>query len=586
MKSIVNYILLFKYKRLSDNQFVYILSIVIGIVAGIIAVSMKNLVHYLHSFISDHSLHGHLKGITPVIGILITVLIAKYILKVNTGHGIPKVLYAISRKNGALGKKSIISSSLFSVLTVGFGGSAGLEGPSASVGAAIGSKLSRIFHLEFTQVQILIGCGSSAAIAAIFNTPIAAILFSLEILMLDLTIISIIPLLLSSVTGLVVSYFLLGQETIYQLPDSINFNIAQIPIFIILGIIAGLNAAFFSKIYIVVEKIFENIHSIFLRVAIGGILLYILYFFFPASWGEGYEIINMSIENNTSFIDSEHFAYGVESKWGIILLILIIIFVKIIATNITFGMGGVGGIFAPSLFIGATTGLVGTHILYALGFTDIQISVVVLVAMSGFMTGILHAPLTGIFLIAELTNGYEIMVPLIITSVIAYLISKKLTKHSVYTFELAKRNELLTHNKNKSILAKIDLASMLENDFQILHPDDNLFTLVEKIQKTKRNVFPVTDNDNYLVGVFTLDDAKQYIFNLDKHIDMQVREIMYPPRTVISLHEKTEAIVKKIHATGRYNIPVLDNGKYAGFISRANIFSKYQKEIERVSNTE
>lgn len=586
MRKVLTRIQVFRHKYLTNSQFIYLLAILIGLLAGVLAVVMKNLVHFFHQILDHYDVSGILKGVTPIFGVVLTVFIAYRILNVKLGHGIPKVLYAISRKNGALGRKSILTSSLFSVLTVGAGGSAGLEGPSAAAGAAIGSKLSRSFHLEFNQVLILIGCGSSAAIAAIFNTPIAAILFSLEILMLDLTISSIIPLLISSVTGITISYFFLGQETIYNLSlNNIHFHISHIPVFVILGIIAGLNASVFSKIYLFTEAVFEKVKSPYIRVLTGGILLYILYFFFPATWGEGYEIINMCIENDTSFLYANSFFANFQGQWAIIILLFLIIFIKTFTTNITFGMGGVGGIFAPSLYIGAITGLLASYILQTLGY-NVQVSIIVLVAMSGFMTGILHAPLTGIFLIAETTKSYELMVPLIITSVIAYLISKKLIKHSVYTFELAKRNELFTHDKNKSVLAKIDLLSILEKDFKTLSPSDSLIELIEKIKKTKRNVFPVTDKENFLLGVLTLEDAKQYIFNIEDHKDMTVKDIMYPPSTFVSINESTENIVKKIHTSGRYNIPVLRQGKYLGFVSRARIFSMYQKEIEKVSNEE
>ncbi|MBK8808227.1 MAG: chloride channel protein [Bacteroidales bacterium] len=512
IKSIINRILYFKQKYLTDKQFVFILSIVTGLIAGLLAVSMKNLVHYLQYLIFNYDFQKLTLSVTPIIGIIITIILAKRVFKVKTGHGIPKVLYAISRKNGALGRKSLLSSGLLSVITVGFGGSAGLEGPSASAGATIGSLTGRSFQLEFKQLIILIGCGSSAAIAAIFNTPIAAILFSLEILMLDLTISSIIPLLISSITGLAVSYFFLGRAAIYSLPGLLDYNMNQIPIFIILGIIAGLNAAIFSKIYLSTERIFKNFGSIYKRIIIGGIILFGLFYFFPATWGEGYEIINRCIANDSGFINDTFIFTDYYREIQLIVLLFLTFIIKTLVTNITFGIGGVGGIFAPSLFLGAVTGLMASRILILLGFTEIHTAVIVLVAMSGFMTGILHAPLTGIFLVVEITNGHGLIVPLIITSIIAYLISKKIIKHSVYNFELAERNLLFTHDKNRSILAKIDLRAIIEKDFQTLLPDDTILMLIEKIKKTKRNVFPVVDSENFLIGIITLEDAKKYIF--------------------------------------------------------------------------
>jgi len=584
MAKISKKIMMWRYKHFDDSQFIILLSAAVGVVAGILAVIMKNTVHWVsHAVHGIESVHEVLYYFTPVVGISLTAIIAKYVLNVNTGHGIPKVLFAISRKNAALSKKNIITSSLFSVLTVGFGGSAGLEGPSASAGAAIGSKIGRILHMEYKQLIVLIGCGSSAAIGAIFNTPIAAILFSLEVLMLDLSVLSIVPLLISSVSGVVVAYFFLGQETIYEFSGDPIFHFSQVPIYVVLGVLASLNAVFFSKMYLFLEHLFEKFPTAPLRIGVGGALLFCLYYLFPSLYGEGYHVINQCIGNDLSFVSSGGLFTGISNHYTILLLLFCIIIFKTVATNVTFGMGGVGGIFAPSLFIGAVTGLFSTYVLKLLGFSDLPVATIVLVAMAGFMTSILHAPLTSIFLIAEVTKSYELIVPLIITSVISYLISKKLMSHSVYTIELARRNELLTHNKNKSVLAKINLKRMLETDFEKIMPDFDIQQLIVAVKRSRRNVFPVVNAHDAMVGVLTLEDIKEYIFDPNEYPDLKIRDIMYPPATFVSVEDTIDRIAKKIQTTGRYNIPVLDNGKYLGFVSRAKLFSEYQREIEKIS---
>ncbi len=565
----------------------YVLSIIIGIVAGLLAVLMKNTVHLLgKAVLGAKMFDGMLLYLSPIVGISLTVLIARRFLKIQTGHGIPKVLFAISRKDASLSKKNVVSSVLFSVLTVGFGGSAGLEGPSASAGAAIGSVVGRSVGLKYKQLVVLLGCGSTAAIAAIFNTPIAAILFSIEILMLDLSIISIIPLLIASVTGLAVSYIFLEEATIYHYTGETFFAASHIPVYIILGVLASLNAVFFSKVYLGTEELFERIKKPWQRIAIGGSILFGLFFLFPSLYGEGYMFINRCVAGDFSFVTDSPLFHTVTNPQYIALLLLGIVFFKTIATNVTFGMGGVGGIFAPSLFIGAVTGLFSVYVLRMIGYADLPVAAVVLVSMAGFMTGILHAPLTSIFLIAEITRGYDLMAPLIITSVISFLISRKIMGNSVYTYELAKRNELMTHNKNKSVLDKINLQEILETDFICLHPGQSIYDIIAAVCSSPRNVFPVIDEKEAMVGVFTLEDAKKYIFSVEVNAHLLVSDIMYQPSSFVTVNDSIEHIARKMHASGRYNIPVLDNGRYLGFISRARLFSKYQHELERISMDE
>ena len=584
MEKLTRLLLFLRYKYLKGNEFMYLLSVVTGLAAGLVAVLMKNTVHLVSTMVQGAKVFdGLLLYLSPIVGIGLTVFIARRIMNVQTSHGIPKVLFAISRKDGALSKKNILTASLFSVLTVGFGGSAGLEGPSASAGAAVGSKIGRSVGLKYKQLVVVLGCGSTAAIAAIFNTPIAAILFSLEVLMLDLSVISIIPLLISSVTGLGVAYLLLGEATIYQYSGETFFAVSHIPVYVILGVMASLYAVFFSKVYLATDRIFEWIGKPWRRIAVGGVLLFILFFLFPSLYGEGYYVINQCVAGNMSFATESPLFHHITKPLLLALLLLGIIIFKSIATNVTFGMGGVGGIFAPSLFLGAVTGLFSIYVLRMIGYTDLPVAAVVLVSMAGFMTGILHAPLTSIFLIAEVTGSYDLMAPLIITSVISFLISRKIMGNSVYTYELAKRNQLMTHNKNKSVLDLINLKELLETDFVRLRPDQTIKDIIAAVCSSPRNVYPVVNDNDMLIGIFTLEDAKKYIFAVEENAHLMVRDIMYQPSSYVSVNDRIELIARKMHSSGRYNIPVLDNGRYLGFISRARLFSKYQHELERLS---
>lgn len=580
-------LLFLRYKYLKGNEFIYLLSVVTGLAAGLVAVLMKNTVHLVGSMVQGAKVFdGILLYLSPIVGISLTVFIARKLMNVQTSHGIPKVLFAISRKDAALSKKNILTSSLFSVLTVGFGGSAGLEGPSASAGAAVGSKIGRSVGLKYKQLVVILGCGSTAAVAAIFNTPIAAILFSLEVLMLDLSIISIIPLLISSVTGLGVAYLLLGEETIYRYSGETFFAVSHIPVYVILGVLASLNAVFFSKVYLATDHVFDRIGKPWKRIAVGGLMLFGLFFLFPSLYGEGYFVVNQCVAGNLSFATSSPLFQHITQPLHLAALLLGIIIFKSIATNITFGMGGVGGIFAPSLFLGAVTGLFSVYILRMIGYSELPVAAVVLVSMAGFMTGILHAPLTSIFLIAEITGSYDLMAPLIITSVISFLISRKIMGNSVYTFELAKRNQLMTHNKNKSVLDLINLKELLETDFVRLRPDQTIQDIIAAVCSSPRNVYPVVGEDGKMLGVFTLEDAKKYIFAPEANANLTVADIMYQPSSYVTINDSIERIARKMHTSGRYNIPVLEDGKYLGFISRARLFSKYQHELERLSMDE
>lgn len=584
---VLNRFLVWRIKHLTDNYFMFIISIIIGILTGLAAIIMKNSVHFIQNHL--HSLEGnsvYLYIFFPIIGLLIVLMVARYILRFNVGHGIPGILYAISRENGKICRHNIIGSLVTSIFTVGFGGSVGLEGPAASTGAAIGSNLGQALRLNYKQTVLLIGCGATGAIAAIFNTPVAAIVFSLEVLMLDLSVSSLIPLLLSSVSALVVSYFLLGQQTIWAFDKSEQFILGDLPFYILLGIFTGLCSVYFTKLYIKIEHLFDKIKQIGVRLLIGGLVLGLLVFLFPPLYGEGYEVINYCLHGKIGFLFEKNLFTSFQSGiLPVIILLTLILLLKPIATCVTFGGGGVGGIFAPALFFGAIAGLLFAFVVNVTGVHDLSLQNSSLVGMAGIMAGILHAPLTAIFLIADVTKGYELIVPLMITSIFAFATTKIFVSNSVYTFELARRNQLITHNKDKSVLSLMKVDKLLETNFAVLKPNETLGDLVQKIRSTKRNVFPVTDENNNMLGIITLNDVRDMIFRSDLYNTVFVEELMYTPESSVQITDTVEQIAKRIHDTGHYNIPVLKNQKYMGFISRANVFATYQKILQQFSDT-
>lgn len=572
------------WRKLSAQQQIIILSIVVALIAGTAAVIMKNSVHFIDHHLSFFSGQWTwLQIIFPAIGFVLVYIVAKLILKIETGHGIPGILFAISRRNARIGKDKTYSSLITSIITVGFGGSVGLEGPSASTGAAIGSNLGKKFNLSYKQKIIMIGCGATAAISAIFNTPIAAVIFSLEVLMLDLTISSIIPLLIASVSALILSYFLLGQDTIWLADFASGFEASQTHWYIFLGLFSSLVSVLFTKVYLGSEHLFEKLKKPMLRILIGSILLGFTIYIFPSLYGEGYGIINKCIHNDFSFITESPLITSADSTFWVISILSLIVIFKVIACNLTFGSGGVGGIFAPSLFAGAVSGLMFGIALQAMGFATPPPAMLALVAMAGVMSGVLHGPLTAIFMIAELTKGYELIVPIIITSVISFLISRLFSPNSVYTMQLAKRNELLTHDKNKSILAMMKIERLLETDFYVLKEYYTLGDIVRGIEKSPRNVFPVINNENELIGILTLNNIRHFMFKQELWEELSVKDLMYDPKVKVELDDQVENIANLIHDSGHFNIPVLHKKKYMGFISKANLFAVYQKILTELS---
>ncbi len=581
-KRAIDRFLIWRKRNIGDRTFILILSVVIGISAGLGAVIIKSLVRLIQHLLSNGFNLEHYNMfylLLPVLGILATVIFTKYILKQEVGHGIPAVLFAISSSNGNMKPHNMFSSIIASALTVGFGGSVGLEGPTVATGAAIGSNLGRKLRLSYKQILTMLGCASAAAMAAIFKAPVAAIVFALEVIMLNLSMSSLVPLLISSVTAILTFYLFLGQNFLYTFTLKEGFIVGDAPLYILLGIFTGLLSVYFTRVFIFIADKFQLINKWGYRLLAGGAFLGVTIFILPALFGEGYEGINSALSGEYGYLfeDSLYYNYK-ESLLVLILILSMIIIFKVMATSVTFASGGVGGIFAPTLFTGAHAGLLFAIVLNSFGL-EVEVSNFVLVAMAGMIAGVIHAPLTSIFLIAEITGGYELFIPLMITSTISYATVKIFIKNSVYTYQLAQRGELITHDKDKAALALMHVSNLIETDFSTVSPDATLGKLVGIISRSSRNVFPVVDDTGNFLGVVWVNDIRHIVFKQELYDKTYVRDLMFMPSPTVSVHESMEDVAYKFQTSSHYNLPVLDNGKYVGFVSRANVFSKYRAMI-------
>lgn len=578
-----------RLRHLSERRFVVILSVVIGVIAGVAATIIKNTVwlaeRLAHSATPGQDAENYMFIVLPVIGILITVLIVNYIIKNPVRHGIPNVLHSISTRRGELSKHNLISSVLTSAFTVGFGGSVGLEGPTVATGAAYGSWLSKTLRLSHKNTILMLACASAGAMAAIFKAPIAAIVFAVEVIMIDLTTFSLVPLLLASSSAVLTSYFFMGQDVLYPFSVETTFELSDLPYYILLGIFAGLVSAYFTKMYLSVEKMFEGFKSKRIRLAIGGLGLGVLIFFFPSLYGEGYESINKCLEGNLGYLFNNSVFYDYKDQfWVALILLAAVMLLKIVATSFTFGSGGVGGIFAPTLFMGANAGMLFGLLVNSSGIKMLNVNNFALIGMSGLIAGVLQAPLTGIFLIADISGGYKLFVPLMITATFAYLTVKAFTDNSVYHIQLAKRKELMTHDKDMYVIRMMEVKKLLETDFEILRPDSTLRDLTEAISRAHRDLFPIVDEDGYLKGMVKMDDVRHLIFRQELYDKLHVSHLMYWPEHFISTEDSMEQVIEKFESSGRYNLAVIDQGKYIGFISRARVFSYYRKTMAHFSH--
>ena len=575
-------------KRLSERQMLAILAVVVGIFAGLGTYLFEMLLHLIKAALVnwfDTDTFHFLYLIYPAIGIVLATLFVRYIVKDNISEGVTRVLYAMSRRGSHIAGHNCWTSVVGGAMTIGFGGSVGPEAPIVLTGAAIGSNVGKLAKLNYKNITLLLCCGAGAAVAAIFKAPITGVVFVLEILMLDITSTSIIPLLISSVTATTLALVLRGFDPIISvtLTDSDAFKINQIPLFLLLGGLCGAVSFYFTSVNSKVGKAIKSIKSQYKRWAIGGIILGILIFIFPPLYGEGYEAFTSLMRGDklTIFENSLFYEFR-EIDWVVLLYIIAIVVFKVIAMATTNAAGGVGGTFAPSLFVGAFTGAAVALICNMLGW-DISIATFTLVGMAGVMSGVMKAPLTAIFLIAELSNGYGLFIPLMIVSCIAFAVGRWLDPDSIYTKHLRQKGELLTHDKDQSVLVFLNLDELVENDFVRIKEHFTLGDVVDIIATSKRNIFPVIDNFGHLLGIVQLDDLREDMFKPSKRGISITRYMIQPPDKILE-HEMIQEVLPRFEANRTWMLPVVDKeNHYRGFISKSRILNAYREQLVNIS---
>lgn len=581
-------LLSWRVRYIKEKNFILLLSLLVGIVTGLAGVLLKNMVHYTHLFLTERlqvDSGSILFFICPFIGIWLTSLFVRYFVREDISHGVTKVLYAISRQNSIIKRHNNYSSMLASTLTIGFGGSVGAEATIVLTGASIGSNLARFFRMNYKVMTLMIGCGAAGAIAGIFKAPIAGIVFTLEVLMLDLTMASLIPLMISAIASYVLVYFMMGEGLQLDFVVHNHFSLANMPYYILLGIFCGLLSVYFIRMNIGIELFVAKIKNKFKRVLIGGTLLGVLIYIFPPLYGEGYSSLQALLTNNADTLLNNTYFFNYRDNIFLVLLYVVgLVFVKVIATALTNGSGGVGGVFAPSLFTGGVGGFLIANLINLSGVITVPVDYFVLAGMAGVMSGVMNAPLTAMFLIAEITGGYGLLVPLMITSVVSHLTGRGMEPHSIYARRLAMKGDLITHNKDKAVLTLMKLNNVIETDLKTVSIDANLGDLVKIVSKSCRNIFPVIDNNGALLGIVLLDDFRKIMFNQDLYKTTYVRDFMTTPPTVVNTNDPMDVVMKKFEDTGVWNLPVIEEGRYVGFVSKAKIFNTYRRVLQHFSD--
>lgn len=575
--------IVWREKHISQKHFILILSLVVGVLSALAAYTLKHLIHFIqHLLTGDFDTHSFnsLYLVYPVIGIFITGLFIRKVVRDDISHGVTKVLYAISCRKGRIRSHNTWSSLIASGITIGFGGSVGAESPIVMTGSAIGSNLGRLFKMEKKVMMLLIGCGAAGAVSGIFKAPIAGLVFTIEVLLIDLTMSSLLPLLISSVTAATLSYILMGTEATFEFHMQDAFDLARVPYVILLGIVCGLVSLYFTHVTTAIEKQFKKISNPYYKLAIGGTILSVLIFLFPPLYGEGYETITQLINGDSQSIILENSLFYGHAKYLLVYMFFIVLF-KAFASTVTNCAGGCGGIFAPSLFLGCIAGYLFATLCNMTGWgVPVSDKNFALFGMAALMSGVFHAPLTGVFLIAELTGGYALFLPLMIVSVCSYLTVRVFDSNNIYAIRLAQRGELITHHKDQAVLTILKVADVIERDFMKVSPDMDLGALTSVVAKTRRNIFPVVDAGNRLVGILYLDDVRHIMFRQELYHRYNVAVLMRSVPERLSIEEPMESVMRKFEETGAWNLPVEDiSGEYIGFISKSAIFTAYRKTL-------
>ena len=572
-------IILWREKNIKHHHFILILSLFVGFSTAIAAILLKSALLFMKELVSD-SMSGvnFLYLAAPATGIFLASLYVRKIVKDDISHGVTKILYAISRRKARIKPHNMWSSMVASTLTIGFGGSVGAEAPIVLTGSAIGSNLARFFKMDQKTLMMMIGCGASGAIGGIFNAPIAGVVFTLEVLMVDLTMTSIVPLLISSVTATATSFFFMGSKAMFHFSAVESFSLGRIPYLLLLGIVCGLIALYFTRAINRLESFFQRLNSPYIKITIGGITLSGLIFFLPALYGEGYDTIELLLSGIPDEVMQGSLFYQFKNNaWILFVYLGLTVLFKVVATSATNGAGGTGGIFAPSLFIGSITGYM---VAIGLNYFDLGIPErnFAFAGMAGVMSAVMHAPLTGIFLIAELTGGYSLFMSLMITSTVAYLTIIVFEKHSIYSMRLAKKGELITHHKDKAVLTFLNTKDEIETDLVCVNPDTNLGEVVKIIASSNRNIYPVVNAEGLFLGILHLDEVRNIMFRTELYERFTVRRLMITPPAIIKRSDSMEKVMETFDKTNAWNLPVVDDeGMYIGYVSKSSLFNSYRQ---------
>ena len=572
----------------SEKTKLLLLAVLVGVLCGCAALLLKTLIHWIQQLLTsqfDTPADSLLMLVYPGIGMLLSLLFVRYIIKDDIGHGVTKVLQAVSKHDSNIKPHNTWSSIVASSVTIGFGGSVGAEAPIVYSGAAIGSLVGRKAGLSYKNMTMLLGCGAAAAIAGIFKAPLAGVLFTLEILLFNMSMNAILPVLLSSVTATVVTYLFMGTEV--QFGGSIEaFRMGNIPFYLLLGVFCGFMSLYFIRVTMKVEDRMRHFRHPFLRWALCAVLLGVLIFLFPPLFGEGYSSLTKMLNNNPGDVPVWIFGDHLQSNpWLFLLYFAAIMLFKVFATAFTNAGGGVGGTFGPTLVSGGLAGFVIARLINLSGFAVVPEANFVLVGMGGLMAGVMQAPMTAIFLIAEITGGYELLIPLIVTAAVSYGTIRFFEPYSIYTKRIAAQGELLTHDSDQAVLTLLKTSDLVERDFLPVYYTDTLGDLVEVVSQSRRNLFPVLDKHGRFMGMVTLDDVREIMFDRDKYDSVKMSHIMKSAPAFVYLDEKMESVMDKFESTQAWNLPVLDDeNKYLGFVSKSKIFSSYRDQLKAVSD--
>ena len=575
--------LIWRYRHISEKNFTFILSGLVGLLAGLAAVTLRNITFYIEFLLQQlrNLTSNQWYFILPTIGLLLVYWLVKYVTKKPISHAIPSILHKLSRRSGIIERSKIYIPLIAAPLTVGFGGSVGLLGPAIASGSAISSNLGRLFHVNQKTRTLLIGCAAAGAISSIFKSPIAAIIFAIEVFSLDLTFASLLPLLIASVSSVLTSYFFLGDDLLFNFKATDKFQINDTLFYVVLGIGTGVASIYFTKMYFFILKQFEVFKTAFQKLLVGGLAIGVMLYFIPPLYGEGFGFINNLLAgNHLKALGTTPFDAYIDQIWVVIALLIGITVFKAIAMTTTFAAGGVGGIFIPTMVMGSALGNVVAKIINQLGF-NVSETNFTLIGMAGLIAGVLHAPLTAMFLIAEISGGYELFIPLMIAVSMSFIIKKNAIDFTIYTKELAQKGQLLTHDKDQSVLTLMNLENIIETNFVTLNPEMTLGEMLHQgVSKSARNIFPVTNKDNALVGIIMLDDVRSIMFDQTLYNTTTVAELMHNPPEIINFDkDNMKVVMDKFQNSSAWNLPVIKDNAYLGFVSKSKLLTAYRRQL-------